>query len=68
MYITPSLLNQQNWDDLAEAAKWSRANAAVLKDAHWVGGDPAWLEVYGAGRLDSKNGALVLCNPADHEQ
>ena len=27
MYITPSLLTDQNWDDLAEAAKWARANA-----------------------------------------
>ena len=25
MYITPALLDKQNWDDLAEAAKWSRA-------------------------------------------
>ena len=47
MYITPSLLSTQNWDDLAEAAKWSRANADVLKDTHWVGGDPAWQQVYG---------------------
>ena len=29
MYITPKLLDQQNWDDLAEAAKWARANADV---------------------------------------
>src|SRR6202012_4309592 len=34
MYITPDLLTQSNWDVLAEAAKWSRANAAVLKDTH----------------------------------
>jgi hypothetical protein len=68
MYITPSLLTEQNWDDLAEAAKWSRENAEVLKDTHWVGGDPDWLEVYGWAAWTPKKGILVLRNPSDHEQ
>ena len=41
MYITPALLTPENWDALAEAAKWSRANADTLVDTHWVGGSPA---------------------------
>jgi hypothetical protein len=65
MYITPSLLSQQNWDDLAEAATWSRANADVLKDTHWVGGDPAWLEVYGWAGWTPAKGILTLRNPSD---
>lgn len=64
MYITPSLLTEKNWDDLAEAAKWSRANADVLKDTHWVGGDPAWLEIYGWGSWTPEKGILVLRNPS----
>ena len=40
MYVTPSLLSAANWDTLAEAAAWSRANADVLVDTHWIGGDP----------------------------
>ena len=68
MYITPSLLNTQNWDDLAEAAKWSRANADVLKDTHWVGGDPAWEEVYGWASWSPKKAILVLRNPSDKPQ
>ena len=64
MYVTPSLLTEQNWDDLAEAAKWSRANAEVLKDTHWVGGDPAWLEVYGWASWTPAKGILVLRNPS----
>jgi hypothetical protein len=68
MYITPSLLTQQNWDDLAEAAKWSRANADVLKDTHWIGGDPAWLEVYGWASWTPKKGILVFRNPGDKPQ
>ena len=68
MYITPSLLTRQNWDDLAEAAKWSRANADVLKDTHWIGGDPAWLEVYGWASWSPRKGILVLRNPSDKPQ
>ena len=68
MYITPSLLTQQNWDDIAEAAKWSRSNANVLKDTHWVGGDPAWLEVYGWASWSPKKAILVLRNPSDKPQ
>ena len=68
MYITPALLTANNWDDLAEAAKWSRANADVLKDTHWIGGDPAWLEVYGWASWTPRKGILVLRNPSDREQ
>ena len=68
MYITPSLLTAANWDDLAEAAKWSRANADVLKDTHWIGGDPQWLEVYGWASWSPRKGILVLRNPSDKPQ
>lgn len=68
MYITPGLLSQQNWDDLAEAAKWSRANAEVLKDTHWVGGNPAWGEVYGWASWTPAKGILVLRNPSNRPQ
>jgi hypothetical protein len=65
MYITPSLLSEANWDDLAEAANWSRNNAEVLKDTHWIGGNPAWLEVYGWASWTPAKGILVLRNPSD---
>jgi hypothetical protein len=68
MYVTPSLLTQKNWDDLAEAAKWSRANAQVLKDTHWIGGDPAKLEVYGWAAWTPGKGIVVLRNPSDKPQ
>ena len=68
MYITPALLTQQNWDDLAEAANWSRKNSEVLKDTHWIGGDPEWLEVYGWASWTPQKGILVLRNPSNREQ
>jgi len=68
MYITPSLLTPANWDTLAEAAKWSRANADTLVDTHWVGGRPADSEVYGWAAWSPKKGILTLRNPVGHVQ
>jgi hypothetical protein len=68
MYITHSLLKQKDWDTLAEAAKWSRTNADTLVDTHWVGGDPAMLEVYGWASWSPRKGILVLRNPSDKPQ
>ena len=68
MYVTPSLLTQQNWDVLAEAAKWSRENADVLSDTHWLGGDPRQLQVYGHAAWSPRRGILSLRNPSDKPQ
>ncbi len=68
MYITPALLSPPDWDVLAEAAKWSRSNAAVLADSHWIGGDPAKLEVYGWAAWSPHKSILTLRNPSDHAQ
>jgi hypothetical protein len=63
MYITPALMTQENWDDLAEAAKWSRANADTLVDTHWIGGSPEDRSVYGWASWSPKKGILTLRNP-----
>ncbi|HEY3412708.1 MAG TPA: enterotoxin [Armatimonadota bacterium] len=68
MYITPALLRPEDWDVLAESAKWSRANADVLVDTHWVGGDPAKLQVYGWASWTPHKAVLTLRNPSDKPQ
>jgi hypothetical protein len=68
MYITPALLSTADWDILAEAAAWSRANADVLVDTHWTGGDPGQLEVYGWASWTPNKVILVLRNPSDKPQ
>jgi hypothetical protein len=65
MYITPDLLDKQNWDDLAEAAKWSRENADVLMDTHWIGGDPGKGEIYGWASWSPRKAIITLRNPSD---
>jgi hypothetical protein len=68
MYITPRLLTPDNWDTLAEAAKWSRANADTLVDTHWVGGRPEDHQVYGWAAWSPKKGILTLRNPTARAQ
>lgn len=71
-YITPKLMYPHWWDVLADGVKWLKANEKVLRDVHWVGGDP-WAngagEVYGyasyaAGKKGAK-GIAILRNPND---
>ena len=68
MYITPSLLTKGDWNALAESAKWSRANADVLRDTHWIGGDPGRLDVYGWGAWSPQKSVITLRNPDAHAQ
>ena len=68
LYINPELLTDPMWDDLAEAAKWSRENSNVLVDTHWMGGDPANAEVYGWASWHPGKGIIVLRNPSESSQ
>jgi hypothetical protein len=63
LYIQPTRLTSEDWRVLAEAAKWSRAQADVLVDTHWIGGDPSKLEVYGYASWTPRQGILMLRNP-----
>jgi hypothetical protein len=68
MYISHALLSPKNWDVLAEAANWSRRNAQVLRDTHWIGGDPGRLEAYGWAAWSREKAILTLRNPSDQRQ
>jgi len=65
LYVTPELMTPAAWDALAEGANWSRANADVLADTHWIGGDPAKGEIYGWASWAKRKGILSLRNPSD---
>ncbi len=68
LYVTPAFLSPSDWDTLAEAARWSRVNAATLRDTHWIGGDPARREVYGWGAWSPGRGIVTLRNPDERAQ
>ena len=68
LYVSPDLLTEGDWDTLAAAASWARAHAAVLRDSHWIGGDPARGEVYGWASWAPGRAVLALRNPSDQPQ
>ena len=63
LYIQPQRFSPRDWQVLAETAKWSRTNADVFVDTHWIGGDPAKLEVYGYAAWSPRAGIVTLRNP-----
>ena len=65
LYLTPSMMTPAAWDHVAASAKWAHAHADVLRDAHWVGGDPLKLEPYGYAAWNPRAATLMLRNPDD---
>lgn len=68
MYCSPHLLSEPNWDRIARWARWSAANADVLRDTHWIGGNPERLDVYGWAAWSPRKGILTLRNPGARRQ
>ena len=68
MYCTPALLSERNWDEIARWARWSQANKDVLRDTHWIGGDPDRLDVYGWAAWTPRKGIVTLRNPSSRDQ
>ena len=68
LYVSPQRLTPAMWDLLAEGARWSRQRADVLRDAHWIGGDPGRAEVYGIAAWSPTCGMLMLRNPSDQSK
>lgn len=69
-YITPSLMHPTWWDILADGVKWIKANEAVLRDVHWVGGDPSAENggkgaIYGYASAGAGKGIVILRNSSD---
>lgn len=71
LYNDYALMNSINggrlWGDLAECLRWQKANADVLPDVHWVGGNPwdgAKANVYGWASWNGKKATLALRNPS----
>ncbi|GBQ90237.1 alpha-galactosidase [Asaia krungthepensis] len=63
LYVTPDLLKPEDWQVIAESAQWARKNAGILRDTHWVGGDPGRLEPYGWAAWAPEKAILTLRNP-----
>ncbi len=69
LYLTPGMMNDKAWDDVAEAVRWANNYEDVTADVHWVGGSPEAGKVYGYAAWRGDRGAtLALRNPDDKPQ
>ncbi len=68
LYLTPSLLSEDDWNGLAQAARWARANGDVLRDSHWIGGAPDEAAIYGWAAWAPRKAIVTLRNPHDEAQ
>ena len=64
MYFAPSVLTEKEWDGVAEALAWARANFDALDRTRFIGGDPAAGAVYGYSGWTAQRGVVVLRNPS----
>jgi hypothetical protein len=65
LYVSPLLMTPERWDVLAAAARWARSRAEVLRDTHWIGGDPGEIEPYGWAGWSPELQIVCVRNPAD---
>lgn len=68
LYINPHKLNKTNWDCLAKAIHWAKANENIMVDTHWVGGSPADSHIYGFASWSPQKAILTLRNPSAEKQ
>ena len=71
-YITPRLMCPKWWDILADGVKWLKSNADVMRDVHWIGGDPVGRGgvgvIYGYASAGVGKGVVTVRNPSDRPQ
>jgi hypothetical protein len=68
LYLSPDILKAEQWDAIAEAVKWAKKNENILVDAHFIGGNPKELEVYGFAAWQKNRGTLTFRNPKKESQ
>ncbi len=63
LYISPDILTDDEWDALAQALKWGKANFEIMKNTEMIGGDPAKGEPYGYAHFGENEAIIAVRNP-----
>jgi len=64
LYISPQILEEEEWETLRAAVRWAVSNKDVLlANTTMVGGDPAEREPYGYFHFNDQKMILTLRNP-----
>lgn len=68
LYLSPEMLTSDEWDVLAQGAKWAIDRFDILKHSVMIGGDPGLGEAYGHAHFKDDRGIIILRNPTIEEQ
>ncbi len=63
LYVSPDLLSANEWNSIASAVKWAKANQRVLENTKMILGDPLKRQAYGYIHLTKEKGILLVRNP-----
>jgi len=68
MYISPDLLNPQEWKVLSESLAWAKNRFPVLNKTFMEGGDPTKGETYAFVHFKNDSGIIAARNPVMQPQ
>ncbi len=63
LYISPTILNNEEWEAISQSLKWARENFETLSTTHMIGGNPTKGEPYGYVHFNGDEGIVALRNP-----
>ncbi|MBQ9532299.1 MAG: hypothetical protein IJR70_09540 [Eubacterium sp.] len=68
LYISPELMNDEKWNSLARVMNFQKENYHILKNASFIGGDPAENNIYGfVSFTENGEGIVALRNPSNED-
>ncbi len=68
MYISPDLLNPQEWEVLSKSLAWAKDRFPVLNKTYMEGGDPTKGETYAFVHFKNDSGIIAARNPVMQPQ
>ncbi|MDE6413014.1 MAG: hypothetical protein K2K42_03870, partial [Eubacterium sp.] len=68
LYISEGMMNEKKWSILSDVIDWQKKNYHILKNAMFLGGDPAENNIYCYSSWDENGeGIIALRNPTNEE-
>ena len=63
LHLSCSMMNDEKWNSLKKVIEFQKENFDILKNASFIGGDPAENNVYGFVSWSDSEGIIALRNP-----
>lgn len=64
LYISPDILNENEWTSIAQSIHWAKANFDILSHTVMIGGNPGARQAYGYAHFKGRKGIIAVRNPA----